>query len=161
MSFASQRIQIAPNCSLTPRTALLFFLPRCCVSLTVAGLLTTQGFWPVLPFAGLEMGVLGWALHASLRRRFQSETITLSDDHVAVEARNGSRLATAVFPRHWARVKLRAARAPLHPSSLYIESHGRACQIGSFLTEEERRGLAARLRPLIGRGAESPPLRPE
>ena len=92
MSFASQRIQIAPNCSLTPRTALLFFLPLCCVSLTVAGLLTTQGFWPVLPFAGLEMGVLGWALHASLRRRFQSETITLSDDHVAVEARNGCML---------------------------------------------------------------------
>ncbi len=154
---ASRRIEIAPNCSLTPRSALWFFAPLCAVSLTVAGLLTSQGFWPVLPFAGLEMGVLAWALHVSLRRRFQSEAIIVSEAEVAVEARNGRRLATAVFPRHWAQVKLRAARSPLHPSSLTIESHGRACEIGAFLTEEERRGLAGRLRALIGHGAESSP----
>ncbi len=144
------RIEIAPNCSLTPRSATLFFVPLCAVSIGIAGLFTTLGFWPVLPFAGLEMALLAWALHVSLRRRFQSQTITLSADEVAVEARNGSRRAKAVFPRAWARVKLRAARSPLHPSLLTIESHGRACEIGSFLTEDERRGLAVRLKAAIG-----------
>lgn len=158
LKIASQRIEIAPNCSLTPRSAMLFFVPLCGVSLSIAGIFTTRGFWPVLPFAGLEMVVLAWALQASLRRRLQSETITLSEAEVAVEARNGSRHAKAVFPRHWARVKLRAARSPLHPSSLTIESHGRACEIGAFLTENERRGLAARLKHLIGRAAISPSL---
>ncbi len=156
LKIASERIEIAPNCSLTPRSAALFFVPLCCVSLSIAGVFTRRGFWPVLPFAGLEMVGLAWALQASLRRRFQSETITLSDAEVAVEARNGTRHAKAVFPRHWARVKLRAARSPLHPSSLTIESHGRACEIGSFLTENERRGLAARLKRLIGGASHSP-----
>ena len=158
VTIAAQRIEIAPNCSLTVRSATLFFSTLCAVSLAIAGLLLVQGFWPVLPFAGLEMAILGWALRTSLRRRFQSETITLSENEVAIEARHGPRQARAVFPRHWARVKLRAARSPLHPSALVIESHGRACEIGSFLTEDERRGLAARLKRLIGRVEESPPL---
>ena len=39
-----------------------------------------------------------------------------------------------------------------------IESHGRQCEVGDFLTEEERRGLAERLNRLIGRINESPRL---
>jgi uncharacterized membrane protein len=46
----------------------------------------------------------------------------------------------------------------LHPSRLTIESHGRQCELGNFLTEEERRGLALRLQRLIGRVNESPSL---
>jgi uncharacterized membrane protein len=66
------------------------------------------------------------------------------------------RCARVVFPRHWAQVKLRRPAAKQHPSRLTIESHGRECELGSFLTEEERRGLALRLQRLIGRVNESP-----
>ncbi len=47
--------------------------------------MTLRGFWPVLPFAGLEMALLGWALHRSMQRRHQIETITVSDDDVRIE----------------------------------------------------------------------------
>ena len=43
-------------------------------------------------------------------------------------------------------------------SDTVIESHGRACEVGRFLTEEERLGLAGRLRQLVGRSSESPAL---
>jgi uncharacterized membrane protein len=56
-----------------------------------------------------------------------------------------------VFPRHWAQVKLRRPAARLHPSRLTIESRGRQYELGGFLTEEERRGLALQLQRLIGR----------
>jgi uncharacterized membrane protein len=39
-----------------------------------------------------------------------------------------------------------------------IESRGRAFEVGSFLTEEDRRLLAERLRCLVGGMNESPPL---
>jgi len=39
-----------------------------------------------------------------------------------------------------------------------IESRGRACEVGSFLTEEERHRLAVRLRAVVGGMSESPPL---
>jgi uncharacterized membrane protein len=75
-----------------------------------------------------------------------------------VESRERARVAEVVFPRHWAQVKLRRPASRLHPSRLTIESHGRQCELGSFLTEEERSGLARQLQRLIGRVNESPSL---
>ena len=158
MASSLQRIEIAPNCSLSTRGALLFFGSLCFVSFAIAGVMTARGFWPVLPFAGLEMVLLGWALKVSLRRRHHRETITVSDADVRVECRDHAHYVEVVFPRHWARVKLRRPQSPLHPSCLTIESHGRRCEVGSFLTEQERRGLAQRLARLIGRVDESPTL---
>jgi uncharacterized membrane protein len=150
------RIEICPNCSLSLRGARLFFAAACVVPFGVAGFLAIKGFWPVLPFAGLEMAVLGWALNTSMERRFHRQTIILTERDVSIESRERLRCEQVVFPRHWAQVKLRRPAANLHPSRLTIESHGRQCELGSFLTEEERRGLALRLQRLIGRINESP-----
>jgi uncharacterized membrane protein len=159
-SSLQQRIEIAPNCSLSTRGALVFFGSLCLVTFGVATAVTLRGFWPVLPFAGLEMALLGWALWRSLERRHHSQIITISDDDVRVEERDRTHYVEVVFPRHWARVKLRRPHSRLHPSCLTIESHGRRCEVGSFLTEQERRGLAQRLQRLIGRVDESPSLAP-
>jgi uncharacterized membrane protein len=102
------------------------------------------------------MALLAWALRVSLERRFHSQTITLTESDVRIESRGRLSADRVVFPRHWAQVKLRRPAASLHPSRLTIESHGRQCELGSFLTEEERRGLALRLQRLIGRVNESP-----
>jgi uncharacterized membrane protein len=153
---AALRIEICPNCSLSPRGARVFFAAACLVPCGVAGVLAVKGFWPVLPFAGLEMALLGWALNVSLARRFHGQTITVTESDVSVESRDRRHCSRVVFPRHWAQVKLRRPAARLHPSRLTIESHGHQCELGSFLTEEERRGLALRLQRLIGRVNESP-----
>jgi uncharacterized membrane protein len=152
------RIDIRPNCSLSVRGALLFFGSLCFVSFSIAGVLAWRGFWPVLPFAGLEMAGLGWALKLTLARRFHHQTITVTESDVSVESCDRTNYAQVVFPRHWAQVKLRRPASRLHPSRLTIESHGRQCELGSFLTEEERCGLALRLQRLIGRVNESPSL---
>ncbi len=150
--------QIAPNCSLTPRSAALFFASICGVSFAIAGTLAVLGMWPILPFAGLEMLVLGWALHVSLRRRHESQTILLTNEAVRIETRRGDRCEQIEFTRHWAQVKLRRADIRLHPSRLTIESHGRSFEVGGFLNEEERQALAGQLMRSVGRINESPPL---
>jgi uncharacterized membrane protein len=155
---AHATIVIAPNCSLSVRGAVLFFLIACVPCFGIAGLLTYLGFWPVLPFAGLEMLLLGVALRLSLARRHHHQTIVVSDSDVAVLSRIGKIHSEVVFPRHWAQVKLRRPSSRLHPSRLVIESHGRQCAVGDFLTEEERRGLYGKLNGLIGRVNESPTL---
>ncbi len=153
-----QRIEICPHCSLSVRAALLFFASLCFVSFAIAGFMASRGFWPILPFAGLEMAFLGWALRVSMARRHHRETITVTDSDVSVELRDQRYSVQHVFPRHWAQVKLRRPVSRLHPSRLTIESHGRQCELGSFLTEAERRGLAQQLQRLIGRTNESPSL---
>lgn len=159
-SAAAQRIELAPHCSLTPRQGVAFFLVTCAGCFSVALVLTLlRNWWPILCFAALEMAALGLALRLSFRRARQHQTILVSDDEVRVQSLGirGCR-NEVVFPRHWAQVKLRAARVRSHPSRLTIESMGRSCEVGQFLTEEDRRGLARRLAGLIGRVSESPPI---
>ncbi|MGH8132983.1 MAG: DUF2244 domain-containing protein [Steroidobacteraceae bacterium] len=156
MDVPALRIEIRPNCSLSVRGAGLFFLSACIVPLGIGGFLALKGFWPILPFAGAELVLLAWALKVSLERRFHSQTITVTEAKVSIASRARLHSDEVVFPRHWAQVKLRRPAARLHPSRLTIESHGRQCELGSFLTEEERRGLAVRLQRLIGRINESP-----
>ena len=145
------RIEIRPNCSLSVGGARLFFASACLVPFGMGGVFAWKGFWPILPFAGLEMALLAWAHMVSLERRLHRQTITVTDDQVWVESHDGRGSSQVVFPRHWAQVKLRRPAARLHPCRLTIESHGRQYELGGFLTEEERRGLALRLQRHIGR----------
>ena len=156
---APLRIELSPRCSLTTRQALRFFTFTCAAAFSLPLLLALKGFWPILPFAGLEMAVLGLALKLSLDRRRERQVISVSDDEVRIEVRGirGNR-SEVVFPRHWAQVKLRADFVRSHPSHLTIESMGRACEVGQFLTDEDRLSLAGRLTALIGKVSESPPL---
>jgi len=153
-----ERIELAPNCSLTVRAAALFFGTLAFVTLAVAVLFVVQGYWPVLPFAGLELAVLFWALAANMRRRHWRERILVSEEEIVVETAVRREFTRVVFSRHWARIKLRAPFYALHPSRLEIESHGRSVEVGGFLNEEERRRLALRLKRLVGNTSESPRL---
>jgi len=152
------RIEIAPHCSLSPRGARWFFASVCVASLSIALPLSILGFWLVLPFPGLELALVGWALRVSMARRHQRQTIIVSDEVVTIEDVSPPTRQRVEFPRHWAQVRIRAGGSPLHPSRLTVESHGRGLEVGQFLNEQERLSLAKRLRRLIGRIAESPPL---
>ena len=152
------RFELAPHCSLTARGALVFFGTVCVPTFFVAGLSALQGFWPVLPFAGLEMAILAWALKSTFERRHETETITVSEESISIETRRHDRRSVVVFSRHWSQVKLRRPVSRLHPCRLTIESKGRELEVGRFLTEDERHGLAVRLQRLVGRMNESPSL---
>jgi len=153
-----KRIELAPNCSLTPHGAQLFFLATCLFSLGFSLIFVFMGFWPVLPFWALEMLGLGLALHASMQRRRYTQTVTITESQISLVTRSRRGEAKQEFARHWAKVRLRSPRIRLYPSRLMIESSGRAFEVGSFLTEEERCLLAERLRNLVGGMNESPPL---
>ena len=153
-----QRIELQPNCSLKPAGALLFFVSTCLFSLGFALFFVFQGFWPVLPFWALEMLVLGLALNASMRNGTYTQTVLITDSQISLVTRSRHGAQKQEFARHWAKVRLRSPPRRHGLSKLTIESRGLACEVGSFLTEEDRRRLAERLRYLVGGMNESPPL---
>jgi uncharacterized membrane protein len=159
---AAHHFDLAPHCSLSTRGALLFFASVCFATFGIAGVATLLGYWPVLPFAGAEMLLLGWALKSNMARRFEREHIEVTESEVILAFLHGRGARglprRIVFPRHWAQVKIRRPKSPLHRGRLVIESHGRGCEVGQFLSEEERRQLAAELRRLIGGTNQSPAL---
>ena len=97
MDTPALRIEIRPNCSLSVRGAQLFFLLACIAPLGIGVYLSWRGFWPVLPFAGAELALLGWALHASLQRRFHAQRITVTESDVSIETQQHGHSAQVVF----------------------------------------------------------------
>ena len=153
-----QRFELVPNCSLEPKGAKRFFAATCLFSLGFAMVFALQGFWPVLPFWALEMAGLGIALYLSMQRRRYTQTVLITESQISLVTRSRSGEAKQEFARHWAKVRLRSPSRRTGPGRLTIESHGRACEVGNFLTEEDRRRLAERLKNLVGGINESPPL---
>ena len=151
-------IEIRPNCALSPRGARLFFLSACTPPLLIATFLALRGFWPVLPFWVLEMLVLGLSLQASMRRGKYTQTVLITESQISLVTLSRHGAQKQEFARHWAKVRLRSPQRRLGTTRLTIESHGRAYEVGSFLTEEDRRLLAERLGRLVGGVNESPPL---
>jgi uncharacterized membrane protein len=144
------RIHVSSNCSLTPREALMFYLSIAGISLIIAGICVWRGYWPVLPFTGLELLLLGVVLRISLRRGRYREVIQISDDRVIIDKIGHERHERLEFPRLWARVEVSRPRRPGHPSRLLIGSHGKRCEVGESLVESDRASLGRRLAELIG-----------
>lgn len=160
MNTLQARIQVSTNCSLSCSGAILFFGAVATVSLTIAGLFAARGMWPILPFAGLELLLLGVALGLSMRRGRQSELITVVEDRVIVEQLSHRGAVSSEMARLWARVELRKSSRRGHPSRLLLLSHGRGMELGCSLTESARRRLHRRLVELIGGTGEAPEIRP-
>ncbi len=148
-SDASHRFLIRPNRSLSWRGVLRFYLGIVLVSFTIAGGFALFGAWPVLPFAGLEMLVLGAALYVVARRASCWQRIHVQGDAVEVVERRPEGEQRRSFQRAWARVELTKSVISGYPVRLFIRSHGKSMEIGGCLNDHEKRQLAARLRAAV------------
>src|SRR5260370_17287784 len=127
-----QRIELAPNCSLKPAGAVLFFVSTCLFSLGFALFFVFQGFWPVLPFWALEMLALGLALNASMRRGKYTQTVLITDSQISLVTRSRHGAQKQEFARHWTKVRLRSPPRRHGTSQLTIESRGRVHELVTF-----------------------------
>lgn len=119
------------------------------LSATIALSFGAAGFWPVIPFAGLELLALGTALYLCARRCHCSEVVFVRPHCVEVEKGRYRPEERWHFPRAWAKVELVVPLHRQHPSKLVIRSHGREVELGAFLNEWERRAFAGDLRQAI------------
>ena len=142
---------IRPNASMSARAALGVMLVMATVSLSIAGLFTWHGFWPILPFAGLELAALAWALQVSLRRNRYREVIEFDDQRLRIECgMSGEGAALSVdWARSMTRVQLEMGPHRNDPSRLKLVNGSQSLELGRCLTDGERERLAARLRELI------------
>ena len=149
---SSQRtFVVRPNQSMSWQGMLFAFSGMAAVIIGVGLTCFAIGLPLVLPFSGAEMIVLGTAFHLTARRGDVREVITISADGIAVEAGHCGPETRAEFQRHWARVFLEQPQPGWYPSRLMIRSHGRGIEVGRFLNEQERRGLALELRAVLRR----------
>jgi uncharacterized membrane protein len=143
------QFELRPNRSLTLRLAAVFYVSIVATSIVIAGGFAAAGYWPVLLFAGLELVALGAAQYWNLRQGQRREFIQIDDESVCV-SKSGCETDTEIrFSRPWTRVELIQASNKLWSRGLMLKCMSRCIEIGSFLTDEERRGLRNRLSTAI------------
>lgn len=142
---------IAPNQSMSWNELLLAYGGVAGVTLAIAVYFWARGLTLVLPFSGLELLALGAALYVTAWRGGAREVITITDDVVCVESGRKRPENRHQFQRHWTRIVLQHSWIAWRPSRLLVCSHGREIEIGRFLNEQERMGLAKVLRATINR----------
>lgn len=140
---------IRPNQSLSWRDAVRVYaaIAVCCLGIGIA--FAAYGYWPVLPFAGFEVIVLGVAFYLCLSRSQIREVVTVNDEVVCVERGRHQSQERWECPRAWARVVLEHSPIAWYPGRLTVAFQGRRVEIGQFLNEEERGVLADELQQMI------------
>lgn len=130
------------NCSMAPRQLLAVYASLSVLSLAVAFLFWVQGATLVMPFAGLEVVVVGAALLVYARHATDSESIRLQAGRLTVEHVFGRHVQRAEFSPAWVRVE------PEHGDRSLIElsGQGQRIAVGRFVRPELRRQLADELR---------------
>ncbi len=137
---------IAPNWGQTVR----IYLALSAGCLGVALVCTFMGFWPVLPFAGIELTALGIALYVSARRSLDREIVSVEDGRIRVEKGRGRVEQVWELDQAWTEVIHRQLPRRWEQTELVLRSRGREVKLGDFLEPEERRSLARELRRCIG-----------
>ena len=132
-----------PNCSMTRVQQRRFFWVLAGLCFGIAITFATLGYWLVLPFAGLEIGLLAWAFEAIRAREDDYESVTISGDTLVLEWHDGKSAGRREMNRHWARVICRCRRSGR--CRVCLRSHGRETELGHFLSDEGRLALAQML----------------
>ncbi len=134
-----------PNHSLTHQQQQLVFWSLATICFVLASGVALLGYWLVLPFAGLEIGLLAWAWEHLRSREGDYETLTIEGDVVVLEWQSGTSGGRREMNRQWARV-ICDCGAPGRNCRLSLSSHGRETKVGQYLSDEARLQLAAVLR---------------
>lgn len=136
------------NCSVTPAQLGWLYLSLCVVSLAIAGAFWFRGAKLILPFAWLELVVVGIAFVVYARHAADGERISLSGGQLVVELENAGRLSRAEFDREWVRVEPQAEDTSL----IEVSGRGRSVRVGRYVRPELRPALAREIRMALRGG---------
>lgn len=136
------------NCSITPAQLGWLYASICVVSLSIGSFFWLQGAKLILPFAWLELVVVGVAFLAYARHATDGEKISLQDGRLVIEVEQAGRFERAEFRREWVRVEPRAGDRSL----IEVSGQGRSVKVGRYVSPELRLALAREIRMAL-RGA--------
>ena len=129
---------LRPTRSMTWPQAKRFVLLVAAVSALIGGTYAYLGFWLVMPFSGLEALAVAAAFYLVLRDGERRELVRIEGERLVIETGKRELEHRHEFNCVWVRVHLARSRYRNHPTRLYVGSHGRAIELGRFLSEHER-----------------------
>lgn len=137
--------QSRPNHSLTRTQEGCVYWSLAVLCLGLATGFALMGYWLTVPFAALEIAFLAWVFRILRRRECDYETLSIEGDLMVLEWHAGTQGERREMNRQWASVVCTCNNSGRN-CRLNVCSHGRATEIGKYLSDEGRLQLAALLR---------------
>jgi uncharacterized membrane protein len=131
------------NCSMSPKGLAGVFALLAVLVLAIGAGFAAAGAWLVLPFAGLEVLLLGTAYLLYARHAADYERIELDAGRLTVEVADGARTE---------RYELEDAGIVLEDGRVVVRDAKEEREIGRYLGAEARAELAAELKKRLIRG---------
>jgi len=143
-------LRLWPHNTLAPRGfVLVIALSALALALPMLALLGSPALWGLLPFAGLVLAGLWFALQRNWRDRRVVEDMQISRD--TVHLRHVTAKGVVQDWRadlHWVSVTMTPRGGPV-PQYLTLSGGGRVVELGAFLTPDERVALYGALSALL------------
>lgn len=136
---------LRPSPPMNPRALAVVFGVVLAINFAFALNFLLRGAWPIAPFMGADVALLGWALMATVRAARRYEHVTLTPSRLAIvhhPVKGEDRKVE--FNPYWVRVNVEDGPQPA--GRLMLSSHGRSVQVGAFLGPNERLSFADMLK---------------
>ena len=127
------------NCSISPSGLAGVFVALAVLVLAIGTGFAIAGAWLILPFAGLEVLLLGGAFLLHARHATDYERIALERGWLRVEVVEGRRRARY-------ELDVRRVRIEIEDSRVVLREAGEALELGRHLDEQSRRVFGAELK---------------
>lgn len=136
---------LRPHRSLSPAGFVILMSAYGLVSFITGLTFYRIGAWPVLGFCGLDVALVYLAFRLNYRSAAETETIEIGRDELIVRLQpmHGRARPSLSFNPYWVRVELTELAGGV--SRLSLVSKGKGVVIARFLSDPERRELAAAL----------------
>jgi len=143
-----KQITLSPNKSMSWETNKKILMVMFAVNMTIAGGWVYMGAWPVLPFAGLEVALVGVGMYyASWKLNFK-EVIRVHEKELVLQK-------GVYFPKQEWSINMNQARVlkipskyRMSPAKFFLVCNEVKVEIGSFLNLKEKKQLALELSEL-------------
>jgi uncharacterized membrane protein len=133
------------NCSVTPAQLGWLYASLCVISLGIASGFWLHGATMIMPFAWLELAMVGMAFLVYARHATDGERIVLRGNQLVVEQTNAGKVLRAEFNREWVRVEPHMDDRSL----IELSGQGQKVHIGRHMRPELRAILAKEIRTAL------------
>jgi uncharacterized membrane protein len=108
-----------------------------------------HGLWLIFPFGVLEVGFVFVCLYMRMRANIKTEVITFDETTVLVESGRYHAEKSWKYHRVWTKIFVKNPTTRGYPKKIFIRSHGRDLELGSFLNKKDKEILIKDLKDLV------------
>jgi len=141
------------NCSLTPKQLMAWYASICAVTLVIASGFSLAGYWIVLPFAGLELGLLALAFLVYARHAADFEMVELNSVELKLVVAHGAHRTEKAVPPQWVRLEYNGK----YKAPLVLCHQGQQIKFGRFIADKDKPALLREIRAALAKAAHGTP----